>query len=51
MLFEVFLIGIEHAIEPGKELLSAVIGVKDDWDAVGWGDCADVVGGSNCSGN
>lgn len=30
MLLEVLLIGVEHTIEPGEELVSAMIGVHDD---------------------
>lgn len=48
---KVSLISIEHAIEPGEELLGTVIGVKDDGDVVGRGDRADVVGGGNSAGN
>ena len=44
VLLEVALILVEHAIQPGKELLSTVIGVEHDGDAVGGGDAADVVG-------
>lgn len=40
---EVRLVGVEHAIEPGQELLGAVVGVQDDGDAVGRGKGADVV--------
>jgi hypothetical protein len=48
---EVLLVGVNHAIEPGKELLGAVVGVKDHGDAVGRGDGTDVVGTSNGTGN
>jgi hypothetical protein len=51
MLFEVFLIRIHHAVEPWQELLGAVIGVKNDRDAVRWGDGTDVVSSCNTSGN
>jgi len=47
VLLEVGLIGIEHAVEPWKKLLGAMIGVEDDWDAVGGGNGTDVVGGGN----
>ena len=40
---EVALILIHHAVEPGEELLGAVIGVEDDGNAVGGGNGADVV--------
>ena len=48
---EVGLVGVDHAIEPGKELLGAVVGVKDDGDTVGRGDGTDVVGTGNGTGN
>lgn len=48
---EVGLVGLDHAIEPGKELLGAVVGVKDNGDTVGRGDGTDVVGTSNGTGN
>lgn len=44
MLLEVALIGIEHTVEPRKELLGAVVGVKDNGDTVGGSNAADVVG-------
>ena len=43
MFFEVRLVGIEHAIEPRKELVGTVIGVQHYGDAVGLGDGANVV--------
>lgn len=48
---EVLLVGVEHAIEPRKQLLGAVVGVQDNGDAVGGGNRADVVGGSDGTGN
>ena len=45
------LVRVEHAVKPWQELLGAVIGVEDYWDAVGWSDCADVVGGRHGSGD
>jgi hypothetical protein len=48
---EVGLVGVNHAIEPGKELLGAVVGVKDDGDAVGGSNGTDVVSTSNGTGN
>jgi hypothetical protein len=51
VLFEVLLISIEHAIEPWQKLLGAMVGVQDNRDAVRGSDCADVVGGSNSSGD
>lgn len=40
MLLEVGLVGIEHAIEPGEELVGAVVGVEDNGDTVRRGDSA-----------
>lgn len=51
LLLEVGLVGIEHTIEPRKELLGAVVGVKDDGDAVCGSKRADVVGSSDGAGN
>lgn len=47
VVLEPLLIGVKHAIEPWEELLGAVVGVKDDWDAVCWSNSADVVCSSN----
>jgi hypothetical protein len=44
---EVGLVGVDHAIEPGEELLGAVVGVKDDGDAVGGSNRTDVVASGN----
>lgn len=44
VLLEVGLIGIEHSIEPWKQLLRAVVGVENDGDSVERSDGADVVG-------
>lgn len=41
---EVLLVGLEHAVEPGEELLGAVVRVEHHRHAVGLGDIADVVG-------
>lgn len=41
---EVGLISVQHAVQPGKQLLGAVIGVEDDGDAVCRRNGADVVG-------
>lgn len=51
MFPEVGLICIHHAVQPWQQLLRAVVGVEDDWDAVGGGDAADVVGGGHGAGN
>lgn len=40
---EVSLIGVEHAVEPGKQLLGAVVGVQDNGDAIRGSNLADVV--------
>ncbi len=50
-LLEDLLVGIEHAIEPWEELLGAVVGVEDDGNAICGGNGADVVGGSDGTGN
>lgn len=47
MLLEVALVLVEHAVQPGQQLLGAVVGVHNDWDAVGGGDATDVVGASD----
>lgn len=51
MLFEVGLIGVQHAIKPWQELLGAVVGVEDDWDAVDGGNRADEVSGGDSTSN
>lgn len=51
LLLEVGLISVEKAIQPRQELLGAVIGVQDNWDAVCGGNGADVVGTSNATGD
>lgn len=48
---EVALVLIEHAVEPGQELLGAVVGVENDGDAVDGGNAADVVGSGNGASN
>jgi hypothetical protein len=48
---EVALILIQHAIEPGEELLGAVVGVEDNGDAVGGSNGADVVSSGDGTGN
>ena len=47
MDLEIGFISIEHAVEPRKELLGAVVGMQDDRNAIGRGDGADVVGSSD----
>jgi hypothetical protein len=49
VLGEVLLISGEHTVEPGEELLGAVVRVDDDGDTVGLGDGTDVVGTGNSS--
>jgi hypothetical protein len=44
---EELLILIEHAVQPWQKLLGAVVGVKNDWDAVCGRNGADVVGTSD----
>jgi hypothetical protein len=51
MLLEVGLIGIQHTVEPWQQLLCAVIGMKDDRNAVYGSNRADVVCGSNSTGD
>lgn len=51
MLNEVLLVSIEHSVQPRKELLGAVIGVENNWDAVCWGNGADVVGRGDGAGD
>lgn len=47
MLSKILLIGTEHAIQPWKEFLRAVVSVKHDWDPISRGNGADVMGGRN----
>eukprot|EP00448_Togula_jolla_P040120 CAMPEP_0170623662 /NCGR_PEP_ID=MMETSP0224-20130122/29819_1 /TAXON_ID=285029 /ORGANISM="Togula jolla, Strain CCCM 725" /LENGTH=88 /DNA_ID=CAMNT_0010950133 /DNA_START=72 /DNA_END=338 /DNA_ORIENTATION=+ len=35
MRLEEGLIGCQHTVKPGKELLGTVVGVQEDWDAIG----------------
>lgn len=51
MELEVALILIQQTIEPREELLSAVVGVEDDGDAVGGSNAADVVSGGDTTGD
>lgn len=51
MLLEVALVLVEHTVQPGQELLGAVVGVQDDGDTVGRSDATDVVGTSNGAGD
>ena len=45
------LVGLEHAVEPGEELLGAVVGMEDDGDAVVLGDGTDVHGEGDGAGH
>jgi hypothetical protein len=47
VLSEVLLISVEKTVQPWEELLGTVVSVEDDWNAVGWGNSADVVSASN----
>lgn len=51
VLLEVSLVLIHHAVEPWEKLLGAVVGVKDDGDAVERSDRSDVVGAGDGTGN
>ena len=51
LLLVVGLVGVEHAVEPGEELLGAVVRVENDGDAVRRRDGADVVGRSDGAGD
>jgi hypothetical protein len=50
VLVEEIFVGLEHAIEPGKKLLGAVIRVENDWDSVVLGNGTDVHGKGDRSG-
>lgn len=47
VLLEVALVLVEQTVEPGQELLGAVVGVQDDGDTVLRSDAADEVGGGD----
>lgn len=47
----VLLVGIEHAVEPGQQLLGAVVRVENNGDAVSRSNAADVVSGGDSTGN
>lgn len=51
VLLEVGLVGVEHAVEPGEELVGAVVGVEHDGDTVSGGDGADEVSGGDGTGD
>ena len=51
VLLEVGLVGVHHAVQPGEELLGAVICVEDNGDAICWGNGSDVVGSGNATSN
>lgn len=48
---EVALILVEHAIQPGQQLLCAVVGVQNDRNTVGGSNAADVVSSCDGTGN
>lgn len=48
---EVSLVGVEHTVQPWQELLSAVVGVQDDGDAVYGGNRSNVVSGGDGTGD
>ena len=48
---EVALILVHHAVEPGEELLGAVVGVEHNGNAVGRGNGANVVSSGDGTGN
>lgn len=51
MLLEVSLILVKKTIQPGEKLLGAVVGMQDNWDAIGRSDCSDIEGACNTTGN
>lgn len=48
---EVLLVLIEQAVEPWQQLLSTVVGVQNDGDAVGGSDATDVVSSGDTTSN
>lgn len=51
MELEVALVLVEHTVEPGQELLGAVVGVQDDGNTVDGSNAADVVGSGDGTGD
>ncbi len=51
MLLEVLLISIEETIQPWKKLLGAVIGVENDWNAIGRSNRTNVLSTSDTTSN
>lgn len=53
MLLEVCLVRIQHAVEPWKKLLGAMVSVQDHRDAVGRSNSSDIFGGRDgaCNGS
>lgn len=51
VFLEVGLIGVQHAVEPGQELLGTVVRVHDDGDPVSGGDGTDESGGGDGTGD
>ncbi len=44
VLLEVLLISLQHAIEPGEQLLGTVVGVENNRDAIRSSDLTDILG-------
>jgi len=51
MFFEVYLISIQHTVEPREELLRAVIRVQDNRNSVNGSDSTDVKGTGDSTSN
>jgi hypothetical protein len=51
VLLEVGLVGVQHSVEPGQELLGAVVRVHDDGDSVSGSDGSDESGGGDGTGD
>jgi len=51
VLLEVSLISVHHAVQPGKKLFGAVVGVENNGDLIRSGDGTDVVSTSDGSSN
>ena len=51
MLLEVCFIGVHHSVKPWQKFLCAVVGVQNDWDAVGGSNTSDVVSCGDSAGD
>lgn len=51
MFLEVRLISLKHAVKPREKLLSTVIGMQDNGNAIDWRNATDVVSRSNGTSN